>query len=163
MEDFDVPSKVAWVNDEEIREMLIHDYISISGTKAWYQKISSSNTRKEFMICLVENNEAIGFTSLKNIDLTNSKAELSMLLGNKLHWGKGHAKEARKLLINFAFNELGLNKIYTYNWIKNEKIIALNQKLGFQIDGVLRNDIFFKGEFRDIAIMSILKNDWLTD
>jgi len=160
MEDYDIPLKVKWVNDEQIRNLLISDYISETKTKKWLDEIYKYNTRKEFMICLKATNEAIGFTSLKNIDLLNSKAELSMLIGCKELWGKGYAKEARRMIINYAFNEIGLNKIYTFNWSKNKKIINLNQKLGFKIDGILRSDIFFKGEFRDMLVMSLLKGDW---
>lgn len=160
MEEIDIPLKVKWVNDEEIREMLISDYLSIAGTKQWFYNNALTNSRKEFMICLIETQVPIGFSSLKNIDLVNSKAEMSMLLGEKEYWGKGYAKSARKLLIDFAFNEIGLNKIYTYNWIENKRIIGLNQKLGFKIDGELRDDIFFKGTYRTMAVMSLLKSDW---
>ena len=161
MEECDIPLKVEWINDEEIRDLAISDYISESGTRNWFNKLHQSNARKEFMICLKETHQPIGFASLKNIDLVNSKAEFSMLIGSKNHWGKGYAKEAKKLIVSYSFNELGLNKIYSFNWIKNERIIGLNKKLGFKVDGILREDIFFKGSYRDIAIMSILKKDWV--
>jgi RimJ/RimL family protein N-acetyltransferase len=160
MEERDIPDKVRWVNDPEIRKILISDLISESGTKTWFLKASASHSRKEFIICLNESNESIGFTSIKNIDRTNLKAEMSLLLGNKEYWGHGYAKEARKLLLDYAFNELGLNRIYTFNWVKNGKIISLNKKLGFIIEGELRQDIFFNGEFRNMVIMSILKKEW---
>ena len=161
MEEKDIPLKVNWVNDEEIRETLISDFISESGTKAWFKKVIADNSRKEFFICLRDNNIPIGFTSLKNIDLTNSKAELSMLIGEKQFWGKGYAKEARRLIVSYGFSKIGLNKIYTYNWVENFKIIGLNKKLGFKVDGVLRKEIFFNGAFRDMAVMSVLKDEWM--
>lgn len=160
MEYHDIPLKVEWVNDEEIRDMIISDYISEAGTRQWFGKLLENNTRKEFMICLKETHQPIGFISIKNIDFINYKAELSMLLGNKSQWGKGYAKEARKIIIAYIFNEMGLNKIYSYNWIDNKRIIGLNKKLGFKIDGELRDDIFFKGNFRTIVVMSLLKKDW---
>lgn len=161
MEEYDIPFKVKWVNDEEIRNLIISDYISEAKTKQWFNDLNFNSTRKEFMICLKKTNEAIGFTSLKNIDLFNSKAELSMLIGHKTLWNKGYGREAKKLIINYAFNEMGLNKLYTHNWSENKRIIDLNKKMGFKIDGVLRSDIYFKGEFRDIVVMSILRSDWI--
>jgi len=140
--------------------MLVFDLISEAGTKNWFEKTVLNSNRKEFMICLVESDESIGFTSIKNIDLVNSKAEISMLIGNKNYWGKGYAKLTRKLLLSYAFDELGLNKIYTYNLLENKKIIGLNKKFGFKIEGELREDIFFKGQFRTRVIMGILKKDW---
>jgi RimJ/RimL family protein N-acetyltransferase len=160
MEKKDVPDKVKWVNDPEIRHMLIMDLISEAGTELWFSRSALDGSRKEFMICLTEDGEPIGFTSLKNIDRINSKAEISMLIGRKDCWGHGYAKEARKLILAYAFNELGMNKVYTFNWVKNEKIIGLNKRLGFKLEGVLRADIFFKGEYRDMAVMSMLKDEW---
>lgn len=160
MEESDIKLKVEWVNDWEIRETLISEYISLAGTKEWFNKSIIDSTRKDFIICLKDNNKAIGFTSLKSIDYRNSKAELTMCLGEKEYWGKGLAKETRLLILRYAFSEIGLNKIYTYNWERNEAIIGLNQKIGFKVEGVLRENIFFKNEYRNMLIMSILKDEW---
>lgn len=161
MEDKDVAYKVRWVNDEEIRNSLISDYISEMGTKQWLLNNALSITRKDFFICLRKNNTPIGFSSLKNIDYVNSKAEMTICIGEKDYWGKGFAIEARSLMLDYAFFDLGLNKIYTINWVDNYKIINMNQKLGFKIEGTLRKSKFFKGEFRDFVIMGLLKNEWI--
>lgn len=161
MEEKDIELKVKWVNDPEIRETLISEYISIASTKQWFNQSIADSKRKDFIICLKDNNQAIGFTSLKSIDYINSKAEMTMCLGVKKYWGKGLAKEARNLLLRYAFLDLRLNKVYTHNWVKNEKIIGLNQSLGFKIEGELRNDVFFKGEYRNMIIMGILKDEWM--
>ena len=83
-----------------------------------------------------------------------------MCIGEKEYWGKGFAKETRILVLKYAFLELGLKKVYTYNWEKNDKIIGLNKKLGFKIEGTLRQHAFFKGEYRDYVIMGILQEEW---
>lgn len=161
MEETDIADKVRWVNDPQIRTMLISDLISEAGTRVWFSKMVAHDSRKEFAICRCETGESVGFMSLKNIDKTNLKAEMSMAIGNKDYWGSGYAKEARALLLDYAFDEMGLNRIYTFNWVKNDRIVGLNKRLGFQIDGELRDDIYFQGEFRNMFVMSILKQDWL--
>ncbi len=161
MEEKDIELKVKWVNDPEIRETLISEYISIASTKQWFNQSIADSKRKDFIICLKDNNQAIGFTSLKSIDYINSKAEMTMCLGEKKYWGKGLAKEAKFLVLDYAFLELGINKVYVYNWIKNKNIIAFNKKIGFKIEGELRNDVFFKGEYRNMIIMGILKDEWM--
>ncbi len=85
-----------------------------------------------------------------------------MGIGNKDYWGKGYAKEVMLLLLNYAFKELGLNRIYSYVWTDNEKMINLNKSVGFKIEGLLRKDIFSHGEYRDRYIMSILKEDYMS-
>lgn len=162
MEEKDISYKVKWINDNEVRKTLDFDYpISEISTKQWLNRVASDNSRKDFIICLKENDKQIGYTGLMNINYKNSKAEMYMGIGEKEYWGKGYAKESRKLLLEYAFMELGLNKIYTYNWVKNEKIIGLNKKLGFKIEGTLRCDKFSHGEFRDKVIMGILRDEYL--
>ena len=160
MEASDISLKVKWTNDPEIRETLIMDYTSETKTKQWLQKASADGSRRDFMIVFKNNDQAIGFSSLKDIDYANSKAEMTICIGEKEYWGKGFALETRTLIINYAFTELGLNKVFTFNWVKNGRVIQLNEKLGFKVEGTLRQHIFFKGEFRDFYVMGLLKNQW---
>ncbi len=161
MEEKDIEYKVRWVNDEEIRDVLISDFISESQTRQWLSKNTNNNTRRDFFIFLKEDKKPIGFSSLKNIDYINSKSEMTLCIGDKEVRGRGLAKEARTLMLDYAFLELGLNKVYTHNWVENKPIINLNHKMGFKIEGTLRHNKYFKGEFRDFVVMGLLKSEWI--
>ena len=124
MEECDIPYKVKWVNDSEVRRTLNFDYpISEVGTKNWLGKVILDNSRKDFIVCLRDNDLPIGYGGFLNIDIKNSKAESYMAIGDKIYWGKGFAKEIRKLLLVYAFDEIGLNKVYSYVWSENDKMI----------------------------------------
>lgn len=164
IEEKDITYKVKWVNDKEISKTMDFDYpVSELSTKKWLNRIVSDSNRKEFIICLIENDEKIGFTGLMDINYKDSKAEMYMAIGEKKYWGKGYAKESRKVLLEYSFMELCLNKIYTTNWTKNEKIIGLNKKVGFKIEGTLKCDVFLNGEFRDKVIMGILRDEYFKE
>lgn len=161
MEETDVQHKVEWFNDEEVRRTLNVDFpISIVGTKKWLHNVSLNNTRKDFIICSEADNVPIGYCGLVNIDFKNSKAESYLGIGNKKYWGKGHASEARRLILEYAFNELALNKVYSYVWTENEKMKHINEKVGFKIEGTLRDDVFYQGKFRDKHIMGVLRDEY---
>lgn len=161
MEEKDIPFKVKWINDTEVRRTLNFDYpVSEIATKQWLNKVALNPTRRDFIVCLLENDIPIGFGGLLNIDIKNSKAESYMAIGDKEQWGKGYAKEIRKVILDYAFNELALNKVYSYVWSKNEKMISVNKRVGFEIEGTLKQDIFSHGEFRDRVIMGIFKSDY---
>ncbi len=52
MEEEDIPYKVNWINDSEVRKTLNFDYpVSKIGTKQWLNRVSSDNTRKDFIVC----------------------------------------------------------------------------------------------------------------
>lgn len=162
MEDKDVPYKVKWINDPEIRHTLNFEYpISEIGTRKWLQSVSGNPSRKDFIVCSIENDKPIGYCGLIGIDYKNGKAESYMGIGEKTLHGKGIGFEIRKILLDYAFYELDLNKVYAYVWEKNMAMVKLNEKVGFQIEGLLRQDILSHGERRDRYIMGILKNEYL--
>ncbi|NQS76238.1 MAG: GNAT family N-acetyltransferase [Peptococcaceae bacterium] len=164
MEEKDVMCKVKWINDPEVRKTLNFIYpISEIATKQWLNRVASDTSRKDFIVCLKENDKQIGYAGLLNIDIRNSKAESYMGIGEKDYWGKGYAKEIRKILLEYVFLELALNKVYSYVWTKNEKVINLNKAFGFKIEGNLKQDVFSHGEYRDRLLMSLFKSDYLSN
>lgn len=162
MEESDIPNKVKWINDPEVRRTLNFNYpVSEIATKQWLNKVALDSSRRDFIVCLKENDTPMGYAGLLSIDVKNSKAESYMGIGEKDYWGKGYAKEVRKVLLEYAFKELGLNKIYSYVWTENEKMINLNKSIGFKIEGNLEQDIFSHGEYRNRIIMGILRDNYL--
>ena len=161
MEEKDVPYRVKWINDPEIRRTLNFDYpISEIGTKKWLHSVAGNPTRRDFIACDAETDKPIGYGGLLGIDIKNGKAESYMGIGEKNLHGKGVGFEIRKILLDYAFNELDLNKVYAYVWKENTPMIKLNEKVGFQIEGLLRQDILSHGEKRDRYIMGILKDEY---
>jgi|SRR5690625_303529 len=162
MEERDIPFKVRWINDPSIRETLNFEYpISEVGTKKWLSNISGNMSRKDFVVCKLNDDDPIGYGGLLNIDYKNSKAESYMGIGNKSFHGKGFGSEIRMLILDYGFNELNLNKVYSYVWEMNKAMINLNEKVGFKKEGLLRQDILSHGELRNRYIMSILKNEYI--
>lgn len=163
MEEKDVPYKVNWVNNSEFRYTLNFDYpLSEISTKKWLHKVSENPTRRDFIVCDKLTHEPIGFAGLTNIDYRNSKAESYMGIGDLSYQGKGLGREVRIVLLEYAFKELNLNKVYSHVWEENKLMLELNKKVGFQIDGLLREDILSHGERRNRYVMSILKEEYLS-
>src|SRR5690625_2469970 len=83
MEDRDVPYKVKWINNPEVRGTLNFDYpISEVGTRKWLQKVAGNPTRRDFFVCQKKDDKPIGFGGLINIDYKNFKAESYMAIGD---------------------------------------------------------------------------------
>lgn len=162
MEERDVTYKVKWLNDAEVRRTLNFDYpISEISTRQWLVRVATDTTRRDFVACLREDDSPIGYAGLMFIDRKASKAELYVGIGEKQHWGKGYGKEITGIQLAYGFIELGLNKLYTHTWSKNEIMIAINKKFGFEIEGTLRQDVFSHGEFRDRVLMGLLRADYM--
>lgn len=162
MEDRDVPYKVRWINNPDVRDTLNFDYpISEVGTRKWLHSVAGNSSRRDFFVCQKKDDKPIGFGGLINIDYKNSKAESYMAIGELSAQGKGYGYDIRKLILKYAFNELNLNKVYAYVWEQNEAMYNLNKKAGFKVEGLLREDILSHGEYRNRYIMGIFKDEFL--
>jgi diamine N-acetyltransferase len=107
-----------------------------------------------------ENDKKIGTIGLSNIDYRNQKAEYGVLIGELDEQGKGYAKEASDILIDYGFYELNLQKIYLKVFHDNKAAIRLYKKLQFKEEGLLRKEIYKNGLFKDVLVMSILREEW---
>jgi len=102
----------------------------------------------------------IGYGQIAFIDHYNRRCKLGITLGDKREWGKGYAKEALTAVINYCFMELNLNRIGAEIYEFNPRSIHLFENLGFQREGVARQNVFKKGEFRNEYIYGLLKGEW---
>ncbi len=73
--------------------------------------------------------------------------------------GKGYAKEAVRLLIDYLFAGYPVERIVAFTDIDNFPAQRVMEGIGFQREGVLRRAIFRDGEWRDIAIYAVLRGD----
>lgn len=76
------------------------------------------------------------------------------------HWGKGYAFEATSALLPFAFDELKLHRVFADIDPRNEASCRVAQKLGFKLEGTMRQNYWLKGEWCNAAIYAILDSEW---
>lgn len=153
--------RVEFLNDPEVQKTLNFDYpTSLAKTEAWFMKNVLAEDRVDFAFELTGNAEVIGFGGFVNLNRKASKAELYIFIGEKSLWGKGYGRDGYKLLVNYGFAELGLNRIYLYQLAENSRAIKATEALGWHTEGLLRNDIFSHGEIKDQYVLSILRSEW---
>lgn len=154
----DIPLKVKWINDPENNRYLHYNVpISIAGTEKWFESHIGDTHR--FDATIEADGNPCGTIGLLSIDFLNSKAEYYIAMGETELKGKGISTCASRLILEYAFNGLGLNKVYLYT--ETENIIAqrLFEKVGFKKEGCLKDDLFSHGKFVDRFIYGITKAD----
>ncbi len=97
----------------------------------------------------------IGAIAYLNCDRAQRKAELRKLIGAPEARGKGLGKAATELWIQHGSQGLGLKKIYLNTLDTNIRNIRLNEEMGFKIEGILRNEVFFDGKHHDVLRMGL--------
>lgn len=162
LEPSDYETTIRWRRDSGIWEMLAGRkyFVSESFERDWLEKASKSSSDIKLAICDVQTNLHIGNIYLSNIDFFNKSASTAKLIGNKEYWGKGYGTEATLLILYHAFYDLGLERVESRILSTNKASIRVQEKCGYQIEGVLRKAAFKAGELQDVVIMSILKDEF---
>lgn len=156
----DIKTTLSWNNKEDIKFFYSgHPFpVNIEMETEWYKRILTSNfPTTVFGIELIEGEKLIGLSFLKNIDLINRKAEFAIFLGDDCERCKGYSLEATIKTLKFAFNNLGINRVYLFVMKTNIPSINLCKKAGFTEEGHLIKSVFKNGEFYDEIVMGILK------
>lgn len=143
-----------WISDAEGRHFLIS---RITAKETTIEQCITDRDNILGVICLnKEAEKPIGLLAFLDYDQNQRKAELRKLIGETEHRGKGLAKEATRLWIEYGISVLNLKKIYLNTLDANIRNIKLNEELGFQVEGILRNEFFFNNEYHDVLTMSYL-------
>lgn len=164
---FEIPDHVQinqWRNDDENYRHTLgnkHFVSSEREKKSVESKIADNFNSIHLAICATASHALVGTLSIVDIDWRNRKACWGgIIIGNPEDRKKGYAYEASLLMLQFIFDELGMNRFYGY-W-KEDYALSINmgRKLGFKTEGVLRDYAYKNGKFHNAVIMAILRNDY---
>ena len=101
----------------------------------------------------------LGNVWLWGIHPVNRNAELRVLLGDPEARGKGYGTEACRLLVEFAFRRMNLHKVHLYVLASNPRAKRAFEKAGFREEGLLRDEFYVDGSYRDVYRMAVLATD----
>ena len=103
--------------------------------------------------------EIAGNIGLYHIDQLNKIAAIGYWLGEDFQ-GKGIITNACRKILDYGFSELGLNRIELKCGTGNLKSQAIPERLGFTKEGILRQAELLNGNFHDLYLYAMLKQDW---
>lgn len=112
-------------------------------------------------ICSAEDGTAIGQTAFFRIDWVGRMATFYIGIADTGNRSKGAGSETTKLMVDYAFETLNLNRVHLHVAVKNKAAVHVYQKTGFIIEGTLREAMYNEGEYADFYVMGILKSDWI--
>ena len=110
-----------------------------------------------WVIVLINNNEPIGTIGLSSSASNPFGAELGFDL-NKNYWNRGIITEAIICVKNFGLNDLGLKRIQARTKPENTGSWKALEKAGFLREGLLRKQSYWKNEFHDVYLYSVIAN-----
>lgn len=159
----DLPYIVEWRNQCGIRRQFFDKtLISRGGQTAWYEQYLRDKSRQLFIARQRADGGRVGMIGLSGIDTAHHKAEIgSTMIGSRQAWGQGLGSEMVRLVLEYAFSDLNMNRLYAYALQHNAGSIRVKEKCGFRVEGVLRGAHYENGAFSDVVVMGLLRREWL--
>jgi len=160
----DLPEVLALVQDKEVAATTLN--IPYPCSKAEIHEWFDLQLREleegrglRWAVCLTTTDELIGAMKLATHPEYES-AELGYWIG-KPYWGNGYASEAARLVVDYAFSTLELNRIEAHAMVENLSSAKILQKLGMQEEGYHPQLIKKWDEFKDVKTYGLLREQWL--
>ncbi len=163
----DLPRFVKWLVDPELRSYL-SAYMPIGQVQEerWFDRNLNAGDLQTWSIDAQPVDMAagpwvhIGSCGFHSIDWRNRSGEVGILIGARDYWGKGYGTDTMQTLVAWGFYTLNLNRVHLLVFEDNPRAIRCCEKVGFQIEGRLREANYYSGAYRDALIMAVLREDW---
>lgn len=130
LQEQDAYFSVKWRNDPEVFKYTGNTYkneITLETELNWIRKVMANEN--EYRCAIMADDVYVGNIYLT--DITEESAHYHIFIGNKEYWGKGVAKKASKLILNYAFGALKLKFVCLRVKKENTSALHLYKKLGF--------------------------------
>lgn len=159
----DLPQLAEWFANMELRRLVDADQVvpwTLEDTRDWYDSVRQQRERYTFAIRTLADERFIGHANVRSIIWTSKYGKVGIAIGDPSLWGQGYGTDALRVLLKYAFMELGLNRVELKTLGYNTRAIRSFEKIGFQHEGALRQAICRDGKFYDIVQMAILRREW---
>lgn len=151
----DVELLQAWLPDKYGRYFVLS---SVSAQAMTLENLIGSERNHLGIIELIEGGP-IGAVAYLDHSKEQRRAELRKLIGEPNARGRGFAEEATRLWIRYGVGTLDLEKIFVSTLQTHIENIKLNEKIGFQVEGLLRNEVLIEGIRHDVLRMGIWRDE----
>lgn len=151
-----------WFNDPEVTRHMLRGIFPAtveSQTEFYRQVATGSDSDLVLAIVAREGDVHIGNIGLHRIDWQNRCAEYGVVIGERSFAGQGIGTEATHLICRHGFDRLNLHRIWLGVFAVHEVAIRLYQRVGFKIEGTLREEILRDGRYHDKVIMGLLADE----
>jgi RimJ/RimL family protein N-acetyltransferase len=145
------------INNPDVRKFLtVQKPINLHQQKDFFENVISSEEDVHLAICREE--DIIGIISLEDAE-DGRTASIGLWIDPEYH-GNGYGTESVRLITDYGFKELNYHRIYARAYEENKGSQRIWEKLGFQKEGELREQVFYNGEFGDIYMYGVLEQEW---
>lgn len=155
---------VKWRNSDKVKNhCLSKAKVTIESNLKFFKENIVTGRYKQFIVERIEENTGlasypIATVYLKDIDCENRKCELCIFTSDDVEWDVEGQSIAVKMLLDKAFSEYEMHKVYSYVFYKFPQEVELLKKAGFSAEAILKEEALGdNGQYEDIVRLSIIR------
>lgn len=151
----DAPLMLEWMHDNSINCWFRYPFADMTLDKArLFIKYSFDEENQHFAIT-DGNDEYLGTISLKKISEKDHNAEFAIATRKKAK-GTGMVELATTEILRYAFNDLGLHRVYLKVLSDNIEARELYENCGFDLEGEFKDAVRMHDQYRNVAWYAML-------
>lgn len=162
----DGPRLVKWRNNESvISHCLSRSTITEESNRKFFKNYVETGKYKQFIVERIEEDfpvvtYPIATVYLKDMDYTNRRCELCVFTSTDTEWEAESQSMAIHMLVEKAFNEYGMHKVYSYVFCKFPDEIEILKNAGFSPEVILKEEALNpEGKYEDVARLCVINTD----
>jgi diamine N-acetyltransferase len=159
----DIPTFVRWLSDDgTTRNLDLRSPIGLALEERWFEDLLEHHGRDRwlFVVCRQLDGRAVGSIDLHELDLTNGGCGLGVVIGDPADRSQGYGRDAIGALLDFAFDQLRLERVWLDVYAANADARRLYERIGFVLEATFRHGVYRGGRFDDVHRMAILRSEW---
>ena len=159
----DATSLFSMITTEEVARFISPPPTTVEGFERfimWANRERAAGAYACFAIVPHGMDTAIGIFQVRQLEPAWGTAEWGFAIGSAF-WGTGVFTDGAQLVIDFAFETIGVHRLEARAAVQNGRGNAALRKLGAKREGVLRKSFLRNGEYLDQALWTIISEDWL--
>lgn len=163
--DSDAEAIYAFRSDPDVSRYNGAPYEDLEESKALIERLTrqfNAKTTLSWAMTLTGDDQVIGLCGFGYWARVVRIAELGFDLA-KAHWGQGLTPEAASAVMHFGFEHMNLNRIVAEVHGNNHASVRVMEKLGFVLEGILRDDGYENGAFHDQRLYGLLRREYYSE
>ena len=157
----------SWINDPEVQRL--------AGGRGWqfslpaqedYVRARLANDREHGVALTIEVTDIegaprlIGNLELRRLEAVERRGEIGIMTGDREFWSRGYGEDAMRTICRYGFHDLDLHRLELNVAAFNTRALRCYEKVGFTIEGRLRDHRYVAGRYYDTLLMGLLREDF---
>lgn len=158
----DAPSLLAMLSTDEVARFISPPPTTVEGFErfiSWTHRQRLAGQYVCFAVVPRGTDTAVGLFQVRSLEPGFATAEWGFAIGSPF-WGTGAFLDGANLVLDFAFNTMGVHRLEARAAVRNGRGNGALRKLGAVQEGVLRRSFFNNGEYLDQVLWTIIDDEW---